>query len=321
MAAAPGGPPPAAVVRNYFKHFATHAGPIAILSDLDGTLVPLVERPQDTVVPSSTLELLENLAALPRTVVAIVSGRLCSDMDKLFAHAADARVYLIAEHGAWIRSRSSRAWTPLMPEDTLGCDGSELDELQEALQQLSAGTTLERKRWGLSFHSRTLPAESRAHVVEAVIERASNWLASQPQYELIRGNEIVEVRLKTVRKSLALSWARTMLEGQRPSARLLVMGDDITDEDMFRACSASQDISVLVGARSKTQAHYRLCADDGCAFLGWLYIMRKIDPDRLFERMPVPIDPTLRVHKRFRLLIVSNRLPAPEVRATIAAPL
>ena len=57
------------------QQFLTTKKTLALLLDFDGTLSPLVSRPEDAVLPAATRQVLERLAALPQVFLAIISGR------------------------------------------------------------------------------------------------------------------------------------------------------------------------------------------------------------------------------------------------------
>ena len=61
--------------------------PLAVLADLDGTLIPFVDRPEQTRVPDELSSLLQGLAASPGIQVAIVSGRPRDALERFFPAA------------------------------------------------------------------------------------------------------------------------------------------------------------------------------------------------------------------------------------------
>ena len=73
--------------------------PVAILADLDGTLIPFADRPNESFVPDAVSELLQSLAASPGIQVAVVSGRGRESLERLFP--ASPALWLIADHGGW----------------------------------------------------------------------------------------------------------------------------------------------------------------------------------------------------------------------------
>ena len=105
-----------------------------------------------------------------------------------------------------------------------------------------------------------------------------------------------------------------MREHCGPKARLLALGDDLTDEDLFGALGIG-DEPILVGRdRRGTAARWRLRDPEAAvAFLQWALVARREGPTPAPPVLPTPLarvgrDPTATV-SRFDLLCVSNRLP------------
>src|SRR5262245_61221925 len=71
--------------------------PLGILCDLDGTLVPFANSPEEARPDADAVKLVESLASLPGVTMAIVSGR---PKDWLEAFFPSPSVYVVAEHGA-----------------------------------------------------------------------------------------------------------------------------------------------------------------------------------------------------------------------------
>jgi len=80
--------------------------PLAILVDLDGTLIPFTPTPEGARPGPELLRLIVDLAASPGMTVAVMSGRPREALEGLFAGAAD--LLLVAEHGGW--RRDAGAW-------------------------------------------------------------------------------------------------------------------------------------------------------------------------------------------------------------------
>jgi trehalose 6-phosphate synthase/phosphatase len=82
-----------------------------LLLDYDGTLVDIKPRPQDAAPPARLLALLRDLAALPDTTVAIVSGRSQADIERWMGEIPG--LGLAVEHGALLREPGSKQWEML----------------------------------------------------------------------------------------------------------------------------------------------------------------------------------------------------------------
>ena len=95
----------------HWQSLARHT-PLAILADLDGTLIPFAPTPEEAVPDPELHELLRSLAALPGLHVVIVSGRPHAVLERYFS---DPSFWLVAEHGAWCRGKG--AWQPTIDLD------------------------------------------------------------------------------------------------------------------------------------------------------------------------------------------------------------
>ncbi|MEZ4541970.1 MAG: trehalose-phosphatase [Chloroflexota bacterium] len=301
------------VARQYWDALARHT-PLGILCDLDGTLLPLTASPLNSQCPPELIDLLNELNELPGLRLVIVSGRQRKQLERLLAGVPD--LWLVAEHGAW--QRRGAAW-----ESNAGLPTGDIEPLYEQLQRIAArfeGALVERKSWSVTIHYRQVSELASPAMLVEVDAVVDEWLAGMPGFERLDGAEVVEVRPRRIRKSLAVPWLRDELAA---GSRLLVLGDDLTDEDMFREIGAA-DESVLVGPPRRSHARWQL--DDPAAttaFLAWLAAVRGGDvrdsepspeakragrplPRRLITRSRAPAGG----RERFDLLVVSNRLPS-----------
>jgi len=279
------------------------ASQLVIALDLDGTLLPFAPTPEEARLDGDTAALIAALAASPGVTLGIISGRprhLVEDLPPRFPGVAFA-----AEHGVW--RYSGGAWDaalPAMPQ---------LDEIERALRQLAErnpGALVERKSCSVCLHwRRVAPAQHDAIAAAAEIV-VDEWLETHQLFERLPEALALEVRHRAAHKGGALSWLRGL---GPPGAAVLVLGDDLTDEDMFVALRET-DIGVLVSAQSRrTQASLRLPDPDAVhRFLRWLIEVRSAAwrtdaaaaPDVLVITQP-PHRPAVP-----RLIVASNRLPA-----------
>jgi alpha,alpha-trehalose-phosphate synthase [UDP-forming]/trehalose-phosphatase len=299
----------------YWHSTACHT-PLGILTDLDGTLIPFAATPDEAKVGPDVVAVLRNLATLPGTQVAVVSGRLRDSLDALIGEVPG--ICLVAEHGGW--TRASGAWQAMTEGDPQA-----LEEIARELDRIAArypGTQVERKTWSATLHHRRVRESEKAELLVEASIRIEAWLSSHPEFERIEGAQVIEVRPVRLRKSIAVSWMREHLG---PKGRLIALGDDLTDEDMFRALSIG-DEPILVGHAPGrgTSAGWRLRDHEAClAFLKWIVAVRREGPTPAPAILPVPLlrarrDPASSI-SRYDLLCVSNRLPHLRSPATPAA--
>ena len=279
---------------------------LGILLDLDGTLVPFAVRPEEVVVDPQMLGLLADVAALPGVVLTVVSGRPRNSLERLVG--AVPGLQLAAEHGGWIRDDGR--WEAPVPED-----GRPLEPLAAGLDAIARrydAAHIERKTWAVVLHYRGVGQVQRTGLFVEANALIDAWMRSHPGYERLEAAEALEVRCASIRKSLAVPWTRARAGS---GARLLVLGDDVTDEDMFRALT-SADESVLVGTvvRRTSAARWVLPGPDAvAAFLRWMVAVRAGEPGRVDEVLPTAIVDATRGRPEprvaHRLLAISNRLP------------
>jgi trehalose-phosphatase len=137
----------------------------------------------------------------------------------------------------------------------------DMESLIARLQQLTAsvpGTLIEGKLWSVAFHYRLIPKQERAALRMTIDAAVEEWLGQAPGFERLDGVEMLEVRPSRMRKGLAAPWLREQLG---IGTRLLALGDDLTDEDLFRELGVAHE-PVLVGPPRRSRARWRL-ADPG----------------------------------------------------------
>lgn len=231
---------------------------LALLLDYDGTLVPLVLRPEMATPDPALLELLGALAALPRCAVHVASGR---SREELTQWLGALPLGLHAEHGVWSRSPRGGRWIA-----NVEVNGRWKELVRPVLEEYAArtpGAIVEDKSACIAWHYRAADAqlgtlqakELRLHLVEA--------LAQQP-LEILTGDKVLEVRPHGASKGLA---SRSVRKSVPADALLVAIGDDRTDEDMFAALP-SDAITIHVG-RKPARASHRLGAPSDVRSLLW----------------------------------------------------
>lgn len=225
-------------------HLPVVENPLFFL-DYDGTLAPIVEDPMAAYPHAEAEALLEGLEA--RYPVWIVTGRHLRDLGVLLGKPLQA----IGLHGA--------------QEGTIGGELQSLipEHAQAALARLrrsvpdEAGVRLEEKGPTFAIHYRGVADEALFR------RRFERWLADLPEdLEAIWGKKVLELRAKGLSKGTAV---RRLAEAH-PDHTPVYLGDDVTDEDAFRALPEDA-VTVKVGG-GDTVARYRL--DDVEAVMRYL---------------------------------------------------
>jgi trehalose 6-phosphate synthase len=285
-------------------HALARAPHLGVLSDLDGTLVPFAATLAEAVLDDDGIELLRALAHAPGTTVAVITGRPRAWIAELAARLPEVR--WVAEHGAW--RLEPDGWHPVLHGT------APLDPLVTrlgALVALTPGARLERKSWSVAIHWRAVGEPARSRLIEASSTIMDEWLEEHPEFERLPANEAMEIRHRAVHKGVAVSWLRRQLPA---GTRLVALGDDLTDEDMFQALSAD-DVAVGVSpGRRSTHADVAVGDVAGArAFLRWLVAHRTAAPQRPSTEPPTsaPARRAYALATGAPLVVVSNRLPSP----------
>lgn len=214
---------------------------LALFLDYDGTLTPIVSNPDDAVLSNSMRRVLESLAA--RLPVAVVSGRDRADVER---RVGIPEIYYAGSHGFDI---SGPAGFREEHEGGESCIPS-LDEAEAELSERLDGPRLERKRFALAIHYRNLPDKDVPDIERAVQEVVSRF----PDLRMTGGKKIFELRpALDWNKGKAVLWILGALGLSLDETLPVYIGDDVTDEDAFRAL-AEDGFGLCVGECSKDTA-------------------------------------------------------------------
>ncbi|MEJ2635162.1 MAG: trehalose-phosphatase [Calditrichia bacterium] len=222
---------------------------LSVFLDYDGTLTPIVSRPEDAVLSSEVRSVLRKLAGLCK--LAIVSGRDRKDV----MHLVDLdQLYYAGSHGFDI---SGPDGMHMENEGGKKCL-PDLEEAEKALRQKLGkieGAQVERKRFSIAAHFRNVKEENIAEFRQIV----NGVLKEHPKLRKGTGKKILELQPDIDwDKGKAVMWLLHALDLDKPDVLPLYIGDDITDEDAFSALSG-RGIGILVGDHGKpTSAKYGL---------------------------------------------------------------
>ena len=214
------------------------AGRPLLAFDFDGTLAPIVARPEQARVPIATLRRLRDLAQ--RLPLAVISGRSVADLRSRLGFEP---AYLVGNHGAEDpHGEQSASWSAAL-------DGLRA-RLGAALAELRlAGIRIEDKGASVALHYRL--AENRARA-RAAIEH----LLGPPDPALhVFGGKMVTNVVPAAADDKASALRR--LACRSAAAAVLYLGDDVNDEPVFAAGETSW-LTVRVGAHRASAARFFL---------------------------------------------------------------
>jgi trehalose 6-phosphate synthase/phosphatase len=219
-----------------------HSDPLVVALDYDGTLVPLASTPDRATPDAGLILLLEALARRPQTDVHILSGRPRATLERWLG---GLNIGLHAEHGMWSRFAGSAQWVQHGPAET-GWKGR-VRPILESFTRATPGSFVEEKEHSLAWHYR-LTAEDYPGGSDFGERQAKELrlllleLLGRSELTVLPGNRVVEVRPVGVHKGMLIPRIMERL----PGARVLAIGDDTTDEDLFRAVPPGS-VTVRVG--------------------------------------------------------------------------
>jgi trehalose 6-phosphate phosphatase len=220
----------------------------AVFLDYDGTLTPIVARPELAVLSAEMRGILADLAS--HCHVAIVSGRDRAEVARLVG--LDGLVYA-GSHGFDIAGPDG------LHEEHEGASAflSALDRAEALLQAEIGeieGVLLERKKFAIAVHYRLV---ARRQITR--IKRAAETAAERHGLRQTTGKKVFELRPDMAwDKGKAVLWLLSALDLEAEDVVPLYVGDDDTDEDAFAALSG-RGIGILVtNADRHTLAQYKL---------------------------------------------------------------
>ncbi|HEY9048177.1 MAG TPA: bifunctional alpha,alpha-trehalose-phosphate synthase (UDP-forming)/trehalose-phosphatase [Ohtaekwangia sp.] len=206
-----------------------------LLLDYDGTLVAYARHPREAVPDKDLLKLLATLGADPKTNLTIISGRDSQVLENWFKNVP---VNLVAEHGAVIK-RVDHTWSQETEMDQAWKNA--IRPTLEMFTKRCPGSFVEEKIHTLAWHYRNVETELGFTRSRELLDTLFH-LVRNGQLQVIDGNKVIEVRLAGVDKGIA---ARKLVEESNPDF-VLAIGDDKTDEDMFRIL-ADRAVTIKVG--------------------------------------------------------------------------
>lgn len=215
-----------------------------LLLDYDGTLAPFVKNPQDAVPSEKVIELLKRLSSDSKNRVVINSGRNHQILDEWFE---GLNLDFAAEHGMFYKENNK--WHRNAAKDIVW-DDEIINIIQHAIDK-TPRSFMEQKDASLVWHYRNVDvwlAELRSQqLVNALIGPCSRL-----NLQIVPGNKVVEIKSPEFTKGSEV----LRLLDQKDYDFILAIGDDTTDEDMFRVLPPG-GVSIKVGNFSPA-AKYRI---------------------------------------------------------------
>ena len=237
---------------------------LVVLSDFDGTLASFDVDPSAPRLDDDTRHVLETLASRDGVTVGLVSGRRVDDLAR--RTQLPSNVYLAGLHGMEIR-HADHAWHHPDLVDSHELIDRVTDAMNAAFGNVP-GVRLEHKGVSLTVHVRAVDATRRKDILHTAIEVARPWLDSD-ELKVLDASEAVELLPNIAwNKGDAVRWIVDDVETHaRQKAWCIFFGDDVTDEEAFRA--VGDGLTVVVGQRpSLARLRLNSPADVAAVLLG-----------------------------------------------------
>ncbi len=206
-----------------------HTPVLLVATDFDGTISPIVPKPDEARPHGRCIDALTALAKLPHTHAAIISGRARADLRARTGEPAG--VTLIGSHGA--------EWPGQTPRPS---DPAVLHALRNALTRIAGhapGLSVESKPLSCALHFR----QAEPHDAHSAIDQVLRGPAQLPGVQVRHGSMVVELLLSGATKGDALRTLRHL----HGATGVAFLGDDRTDEDAIAALGPT-DLGVKVGS-------------------------------------------------------------------------
>jgi trehalose 6-phosphate synthase/phosphatase len=232
-----------AATMTYIEDQYRKANKRLIFLDYDGTLVGFKSNINQAFPDDDLYEILDELISEPLNDVVIVSGRNHETLEDWFGHL---KIDIIAEHGAWQKHMDGE-WNRLP-----GLNDHWKQDLMPMLETYvdrTPGSFIEEKSYSLVWHYRKVEeglGELRAN------ELMSNmrFLTDDKSLQMMGGNKVIEIKNFEVNKGKVASWL-----DKDNYDYILALGDDHTDEDMFKALPADA-YTIKIGSNISAARFY-----------------------------------------------------------------
>lgn len=238
-------------VANIIRHYRY----VLLCLDYDGTLTPIVKAPELALISDTIRNSLQALKENPKYVVSIVSGRSLTDVKNLVG--VEGLIY-VGNHGLELSgpkihylNTTAKATKPLLKK---------IAKILEKELGSVPGISIENKILSLSVHFRQI-AKNDVHPANTILHDVTRQYQLKRKIKLSYGKKVTEIRpLVNWDKGKIVKWLlkRLVFIKKTRSIIPIYIGDDLTDEDAYRALSG-RGITIHVGQPNfSSRADYRL---------------------------------------------------------------
>lgn len=233
---------------------------VMLLCDYDGTLTPIVDRPELAAMSEEMHKALSRLVSKKQFILGVISGRALGDIKERVN--IDGLIYA-GNHGFEIEGPGLKFIHPLADELT-----SVLRLISQVLRKAfnnMRGVIVEDKGMTVSVHYR-LVADAELPELHSKFESIVTGARAMGKIKTTTGKKVHEIRPAIAwdkGKAVNLIIEKYIPQHKRNKLLTVYLGDDRTDEDAFRVINQYGGISILVDKEGQaSQAKYYLNSPD-----------------------------------------------------------
>lgn len=216
----------------------------AIFLDYDGTLVGFKTNINQASPDEELYNILTKLSSDPSNSLVIISGRKYENLEDWFGHMP---IDIIAEHGAW-QKRRGQEWMQI--PGLYNHWKQDISPLLETYTDRTPGSFVEEKSFSLVWHYRKVEnglGELRA----GELMNNLRLITADRGLQMLPGNKVIEIKNAEVNKGKV---ALSRIENENFDF-IMALGDDHTDEDMFKAFPQDA-VTIKVGTNISAARFY-----------------------------------------------------------------
>ncbi|MBI5050561.1 MAG: trehalose-phosphatase [Nitrospirae bacterium] len=225
---------------------------IVFFFDYDGTLTPIAETPQQAVIPRQVKELLRKLSRKPNCALAIISGRALEDIKDLVRLKG---IIYAGNHGLEIEGPKIKFESQVSPR-LKSVIRNIYEDMVNKLSKIK-GVLIEDKGLAIGVHYRLVDATDIQEFLNIFSEITESFTV-RDKIKINEGKKVYEIRPPVAwDKGKTVLWllARQQFLVGEDKIFPIYFGDDITDEDGFRALK-NKGLTIFVGEPKASEAAY-----------------------------------------------------------------
>ncbi len=225
---------------------------LAIMLDYDGTLTPIVARPEEAQLDAEGLQTLVDLATHPQIRLALISGRSVEQLQGFIDSILPQPILLAGLHGGQVWDAQNNQCLAEPNENLVNLKAQFLQDVYNHILtkygELPQGITFEEKGYSFALHYR-LAEDAVGQDVHQVFQNAFNLDATvRNAFRIQAGHSVIEIVPKPFNKGEGVHFCMDYWQRQDPQARFfpLFAGDDKTDEVGLKAVLALGGAGIAV---------------------------------------------------------------------------